>query len=264
LKKFFFLNFGISDLSVIPLRAEPSDKSEMVSQILFGETFEILEKKNQWLRIRTHADEYEGWIDEKQIKLINTADFKQTQEPPFACLLDLTATALSKRGSVLLLIGSSLPFFENQKFKLGEEEFETEGDVVKTGTSDLSNRIPWNALKFAGTPYLWGGRSLFGMDCSGFTNVVFKLSGIKLRRDAWQQSEQGMLVSFIDHSRAGDIAFFHNEEGKITHTGIILEGKKIIHASGRVRVDTIDHYGIYNEEQKRYTHQLRLVKRMIS
>jgi cell wall-associated NlpC family hydrolase len=249
---------------VIPLRSEASDKSELVSQILFGETLEILSKEKQWLRVRTHADDYEGWIDEKQIKTISANDFKRTQQLPHTCSLELTTTAFSKTGSVIVLIGSTFPLYENQKFKLGDEEFQTEGDTINTGTTDLSNRIAWNALKFAGAPYLWGGRSLFGMDCSGFTNVVFKLSGIKLRRDAWQQSEQGMLISFIDQSRAGDLAFFHNEEGKITHVGIILEGKKIIHASGYVRVDTIDHYGIYNEEQKRYTHQLRLVKRIIS
>ena len=257
------MNFGICNLSVIPLRTEPSDKSEMASQILFGETLEILSREKQWLHVRTHADDYGGWIDEKQIRILSSDELKEAQKSPANCLLDLTATAFGPSGSILLIIGSSLPLYENQKFRLGIEEFQTDGDVIQTGMRDLSNRIPWNAIKFAGTPYLWGGRSLFGIDCSGFTNVVFKLSGIKLRRDSWQQSEQGMLVNFIDQSRAGDLAFFHNEEGKIIHVGIILEGKKIIHASGKVRIDTIDHYGIYNEEQKRYTHQLRLVKRII-
>ena len=257
------MNFGICDLSVIPLRAEPSDKSEMVSQLLFGETLEILEKKSQWLRVRTNADEYEGWMDEKQMKVISADQFKKNLQLPHTCLLDLTATAYGQSGSVLLLIGSSLPGYADQQFLIADNPYRTDGDVIKTGAEDLTQRIPWFALKFAAAPYLWGGRSLFGMDCSGFTNVVFKLAGIKLRRDTWQQSEQGMLISFIDQSRAGDLAFFHNEEGKITHVGIILEGKKIIHASSCVRVDTIDHYGIYNEEQKRYTHQLRLIKRMI-
>ena len=257
------MNFGICNLSVIPLRAEPSDKSEMVSQILFGETFEILEKKNQWLYVKTHADEYAGWMDEKQMRSLSTTQLKQIQQAPQTCLLDITATAFGNSGSVLLVIGSSLPLYAENKFKIGEEEFQTEGDTIHTGKVDLHQRIPFHAVKFAGMPYLWGGRSLFGLDCSGFTNVVFKLAGIKLRRDAWQQSEQGILVSFIDETRPGDLAFFHNEENKITHVGIILEGKKVIHASGKVRIDTIDHYGIYNEEQKRYTHQLRLIKRMI-
>src|SRR5205814_1036658 len=105
-------------------------------------------------------------------------------------------------------IGSSLPEFSDQKFKIGDEEFQTDGDVVQSGSGDLHERIPFYAVKFAGAPYLWGGRSLFGLDCSGFTNLVFKMVGIKLRRDAWQQSEQGILVSFIDEARAGDLAFF--------------------------------------------------------
>ena len=256
------MNFGICNLTVIPLRAESSDKSEMVSQILFGETLEILSQEKQWLRVHTHADDYEGWIDEKQIARLDSAQFKATQESLF-CLTDLTATAFNKSGSLILLIGSSLPLYNNEHFFINGEEYKSDGDVTQINNRDLTDRIPWNAMKFAGMPYLWGGRSLFGLDCSGFTNVVFKLAGIKLRRDAWQQSEQGVLVSFIDQSRPGDLAFFHNEEGKITHTGIILENRKIIHASGKVRIDTIDHYGIFNEEQKRYTHQLRLIRRLI-
>lgn len=257
------MSYGICDLSVIPLRAEPSDKSEMVSQILFGESFEILLKEKQWLRVHTHADDYDGWIDEKQMKPLTADQLKKIQQPPFYVVGDLSGTVQGNSGSVLVLIGSTLPLYQEKKFFIGNEEFETEADTNATGIKDLTERIPFYAVKFANAPYLWGGRSLFGLDCSGFTNVVFKLVGIKLRRDAWQQSEQGILVSFIEQARAGDLAFFHNEENKITHVGIILGGNKIIHASGKVRIDMIDHYGIYNEEQKRYTHQLRLIRRMI-
>jgi cell wall-associated NlpC family hydrolase len=146
---------------------------------------------------------------------------------------------------------------------MGDEIFSTEGDTTLTDRNDLAPRIPFNALKFAGMPYLWGGRSLFGLDCSGFTQLVFKMAGIRLRRDAWQQSEQGILVPFITSARPGDLAFFQNEEGKITHTGVLLGNNKIIHASGEVRVDAIDHYGIFNAGQQRYTHLLRLIKRYI-
>lgn len=256
------LNFGICNLTVIPMRAEPSDKSEMVSQVLFGETFEILSQEKQWLRIHTGADDYEGWIDEKQIVRLESATFRAAQESSY-CLTDLTAAAYGKTGSLILVIGSSLPGFEKGRFFINGEEYKTEGDATDTSRKELASRIPWNATKFAGMPYLWGGRSLMGLDCSGFTNIVFKLSGIRLKRDAWQQSEQGMLISFIDNARAGDLAFFQNEEGKVTHVGILLENNKIIHASGRVRIDTIDHFGIYNQELKRYSHQLRLIRRII-
>ena len=257
------MSFGICDLAVIPLRAEPSDKSELVSQLLFGETFEILLKEKQWLSIRNHDDQYEGWLDEKQIRVLSPEQFSQ-QQIPVAVLNDTTAEASSAERSMLLLVGSSLPAYANGEFMIGNERFRTEGDVNRFPNPNLSQRIPWFAVKFAGTPYLWGGRSLFGLDCSGFTQLVFKLAGIQLRRDAWQQSEQGILVSFVDQARPGDLAFFQNEEGRVTHVGIILTDHKIIHASGRVRTDTIDHYGIYNEEQKKYTHQLRLIRRILS
>ena len=157
-------------------------------------------------------------------------------------------------------MGSSLPYLEKNIFRINEEAFTIDNLHESQNGVD---QIPFFALQFLDSPYLWGGRSIFGIDCSGFTNIVFKITGIQLRRDAWQQSEQGILVNFIDEARPGDLAFFQNEEGKITHTGILLGNGKIIHASGRVRIDTIDHYGIYNEEQQRYSHQLRLIRRMI-
>lgn len=256
------MNFVICDLSVIPLRAAAADKSEMISQLLFGEVAEVQERTRQWLRIRTFWDDYDGWIDEKQVQPITNKSFRELCAPGI-CTLDPTALANSKFRNLQLLTGSSLPYYNHHRFRVNEEEFTFNGCVTDPSFPNISQQIPGYALAFLNTPYLWGGRSVFGIDCSGFTNVVFKLAGIQLRRDAWQQSEQGVLVSFIDQSRPGDLAFFHNEEGKITHTGIILENQKIIHASGRVRIDSIDHYGIFNEEQKRYTHQLRLIKRII-
>ncbi len=159
--------------------------------------------------------------------------------------------------------GSSLPHYENQSFKINDELFEFNAAVTGGTNQSSIAQLPAFAMSFLNMPYLWGGRSPAGIDCSGFTNIVYKLAGIRLRRDAWQQSEQGILINFIDEARPGDLAFFQNEEGKIIHVGIILQQQKIIHASGRVRIDTIDHYGIYDEELKKYTHQLRLIRRMI-
>ncbi len=258
------MNFAICDLSVIPLRAETSEKSEMISQILFGEVMEVQERAKQWLRIRSYWDSYDGWIDEKQVQPITLKTFRELTAAPNSCTIDTTGITQSKFRSLQLLTGSSLPFYRDGSFRINEEEFTYNGRVADPASPGASEQIPAFARSFLNTPYLWGGRSVFGIDCSGFTNVVFKLAGIQLRRDAWQQSEQGVLISFIDQARAGDLAFFQNEEGRINHVGIILENQQIIHASGRVRIDTIDHYGIFQEEQKKYSHQLRLIKRMIS
>ena len=116
---------------------------------------------------------------------------------------------------------------------------------------------------YLNSPYLWGGRSPFGIDCSGFTQMVFKLNGIKLPRDAYEQAEIGKTLNFIEETQKGDLAFFDNEEGKIIHTGIIIDKNKIIHSSGKVRIDNLDHYGIFNAETGKYSHNLRLIKKVV-
>jgi cell wall-associated NlpC family hydrolase len=258
------LTFGICDLTAIPLRANPSNKSEMVSQLLLGEVFEVREKKQPWLRIHTHCDDYDGWVDEKQVQEIEQTLFLELTSSPNCCALEPFTFAESNIRKLTVFKGSSLPNYENQSFKINDELFQFSAPISEGLSQNLSEQIPAFAMSFLNMPYLWGGRSPAGIDCSGFTNIVYKLAGIKLRRDAWQQSEQGILISFIDEARPGDLAFFQNEEGKIIHVGIILQQQKIIHASGRVRIDTIDHYGIYNEELKKYTHQLRLIRRIIN
>ena len=117
-------------------------------------------------------------------------------------------------------------------------------------------------MRYLNAPYLWGGRSPFGIDCSGFTQLVFKFAGIKLQRDAYQQGGQGSIINFIEEVQPGDLAFFSNDEGAIIHVGIMLKDNRIIHSSGKVRIDKIDHFGIYNAETKKHSHLLKLIKRM--
>lgn len=245
---------------MIPLRREAAHRSEQVSQLLFGEMYEVMEKQGNWLRIRCVYDGYEGWIDENQHRELNEKDFNSISGAEPGVALDLVSNASSSYHSVPVLSGSSLPLFDGMNFRMGKEKFIYNGQAIQSDARNpaLFERV---AMRYLNAPYLWGGRSPFGIDCSGFTQIIFKFMGIKLLRDAWQQAEQGSPVNFIEESRPGDLAFFHNQEGKIIHTGILLKDRTIIHASGRVRIDKIDHFGIHNSETKKYSHQLKSIKR---
>ncbi len=263
-KSYFPLQFGICDLPVIPVRSEPSDKSEMVTQLIFGESFEITEQKNQWLRINTSFDNYVGWIDSKQVQLLSYSDHQKLLQERLCVTTELICTAEHDKTTILLPIGSTIPFSDGKGFSINEKGFLLKGKTSCPDKNEFTEKkVAHYAKLFLGSPYLWGGRTPFGIDCSGFTQIVYKLLGYSLHRDAYQQADEGMMVNFVDHARTGDLAFFHKEDGKITHTGIILPNKKIIHASGRVRIDTIDHYGIFNDETKSYSHQLRVIKRIL-
>jgi hypothetical protein len=256
------MNYGVNKLSIVPLRNEPSHKSEMVSQLLFGETYEVLEEKGNWLSVKCNYDGYQGWLDVAQHNKLSEKDFFTLTNTEAGLALELMSNAISGYHSIAIVCGSDLPFFDGLNFKLGKEKFVYNGQAIQAEAKNaaLLERV---ALRYSGAPYLWGGRSPFGIDCSGFTQVVFKFAGVKLARDAYQQAEQGAIVNFVEEAKPGDLAFFANEAGKIIHVGIILKDNRIIHSSGKVRVDKIDHFGIHNAEQKRYSHQLKLIKRVL-
>lgn len=252
--------FAICNLAIIPLRAESSDRSEIVSQVLFGEHFEILETQKQWSKIKLHFDDYEGWVDTKQYQLISKNSFNQLSKDAIILNADLVEYVSTYNNSLIPIpLGASLSFLNHHEINI--ENFDFEGMKV-TGIKPKSDIIA-TAFMYLNAPYLWGGKTPFGIDCSGFTQMVYKLNGYKLLRDASQQSNQGEALSFIEESEPGDLAFFDNEEGKIIHVGIIMENNYIIHASGKVRVDRLDHLGIYNSEQNRHTHRLRVIKKII-
>lgn len=258
------MKFGICLLSVIPVRIEPSDKSEITTQILFGELVVINESRNNWLRIRIVYDNYEGWIDQKQIVEINEKEFYRLSNAPVHYTKDLVEVVQNRAGSLIpILYGSTIRTIDNHTFQVNNEHFIYDGQLTETPTIPNSKSIIEDSMLFFNAPYLWGGKSPFGIDCSGFTQTIFKANGIELLRDAAQQASQGETISLIDEAEAGDLVFFDNEEGLIVHVGLLIEGKKLIHASGRVRIDTIDHQGIYNKELQKYTHKLRLIKRLI-
>lgn len=256
------MDYGICLLSVIPLRAEPSDKSEILTHILFGEMMEVTGKQEQWRKVRTTYDNYDGWLDGKQITALKTEDFFILSKAKTPVTLDVVQIVVYNRNHMMpVVLGSSLPGFDGKKISISGTDYFYEGNV-RSGKVTDKKFVVENAYIYMNSPYLWGGRSPFGIDCSGFTQMVYKLCGMKLRRDAAQQAEEGVTIHLLEEAEPGDLVFFDNQEGRIVHCGIILPGERIIHASGRVRIDKLDHHGIYNTDTKKYSHHLRLVKRI--
>ena len=255
--------YGIASVSMVPCRAEPSDASEMVSQLLFGETFEILKKKEKWTQIRNSLDGYESWIDPKQYDPIDENAYEALSKLPHTCASDLVQLIKDDDGDMVPIVaGSTLPNYKQGSIAFADKHFEFDGELCHPEEGDLRTKIKEHALTFRNASYLWGGRSPFGVDCSGLTQVIFKMVGIAIPRDSSQQAEKGTTLSFVEEAEVGDLAFFDNDEGNIIHVGIIIAPATIIHASGKVRIDKIDHQGIYNVDTKRYTHKLRLLRRL--
>jgi len=251
------MEYGICNLALIPLRAAPDDRSEQVSQILFGEAFEIFEWKEKWAKIITTFDKYEGWISRSQFVMLGHIAYKTLKQSPAPITYRAVTQAWKKPdNSILYLpVGSSLVFLKGTTCHIGNEKFEIIGEIGETEALDII------AKSFLNTAYLWGGRTHYGIDCSGFTQSVFKLQGFDLPRDAYMQAECGTVVQSLAEVKTGDLAFFENTEKKITHVGILFNSGQIIHSSGRVKIEAIDEEGIYSEDQKRYTHKLCLIKR---
>lgn len=259
------MQYGICLLSVVPCRKESSNTSEMVTQLLFGEHYTVIDLTEGWLKITTAFDNYECWINAKQHTRISESIFNQLQKQNINCNSELIQVIHNKstNSAFPITIGAALPFYNGNKVGFEGEEFVFEGQTIKTSEKKSTAEIISTACLFLNSPYLWGGKSPFGIDCSGFTQIVYKLNGYKLPRDAYQQVEFGTPLNFVEEAEPGDLAFFDNEEGKIVHVGILLDHERIIHASGSVRIDRFDHYGIFNTDTKKYSHTLRVIKKII-
>lgn len=253
--------FGVCQLSVVPMRSKPADVAEIVSQLLFGETYKIIEKRRKWTKIECAFDGYTGWIDAKQTTIIEEKTYYELQHS-CSYALELADFAVSPTNFIPILMGSNLPDYDGVNFKINGTRYTYSGQIINPNEVEVSLELVFKiARRYLYAPYLWGGRSPFGIDCSGFTQTVFKMAGIRLKRDASQQVHQGEVVDFYEEAKAGDLAFFENTKGKIIHVGLLLPENKIIHASGQVRIDSFDKKGIYNYDIARYTHQLRIIKR---
>ncbi|HOZ40820.1 MAG: C40 family peptidase [Flavobacteriales bacterium] len=253
----------ICPLSIVPVRSEPSDRAEMVTQWLFGETAEVLEDNGKWSRLCFDHDGYEGWVDNKQIVVCTTPNL----DPDLRVIDQATIADLGER-QVLLPYGGVVPFYTDGTILWNEQRLPVQAVTNHRPELERADLLEFYLHPFLGAPYLWGGRTPSGVDCSGLTQMLYILMGIYLPRDASQQAQEGDIVELLDLCEPGDLAFFENEAGRIVHVGLILTRNddgdlRIAHSSGRVRIDKLDHQGIFDEESGAYTHRMRMVRRVL-
>jgi hypothetical protein len=226
----------------------------------------VFEEMVGWSHIRLAWDGYEGWVDSKMITPLNVRTFNRLESKPFAVTGDIISLVpVTNEQNLMLVAGSTLPVWRPylKEFSIDREKYKAAGEVFYGNLKNTRDVLITQALKYFNAPYLWGGRSPFGIDCSGFTQVIYKMIGLRIPRDASRQVKLGIALSFVDEAEPGDLAFFDDEEGNIVHVGIIWKRNKIIHASGKVRIDNVDQFGIFNVDLKRYTHKMRVMKKII-
>lgn len=262
--------FGVAHLAQIAMRSEPRHSAEMCSQLLFGDPYQVIEETEKWLKIKTFDCNYEGWIDAQLFNSIHPEDIEGylSVEKYFVTDYLLFIREFESNVTFPIYMGSSFPYPNEGMLILGNAVFMIdlpEPQNLPEHPSLSPNQI--KLLRFASgylrSPYLWGGRTPLGIDCSGLVQLAYKAIGQTLPRDASQQVLQGENVDFFEQAQIGDVAFFDNEEGKIVHTGIICGQGKILHSSGFVRIDKLDQTGIFNIETEKYTHKLRIIKHFI-
>jgi len=257
------MEYGVNINTILPMRTEPSEKSEMISQLLFGEFFEVQERDGSFYRVKNYFDGYIGWVDKKMLTEISLSDYLGLSAQPLyrtfvpiaevLCLTDKTVYHLSA--------GSFLPNFDPNtgRFRILGIDFQIPHSVVALSNKIISGIIP-RSMSFINAPYLWGGKSIFGIDCSGFVQVVYSINGFELPRDARMQVMEGQGIPF-DEIKPADLMFFGDNDD-VTHVGIYLGKGQIIHASGKVKVSSVDSKGIYNKNKIEYTHKLTAIRRI--
>ena len=238
------MRHGICNLSVVPMRKEASHTSELVSELLFNDIYEIIDENDEWLNVKCMYDSYKGWIRKLQHHEISDNEYDEFIS------------------SDKFIVNVPCIHYENMILSFGSKVLNhVEGTVPLSKTFD-ANVLIESAFQMQHIPYRWGGKSIMGIDCSAFVQLCAKVAGYKLPRDASQQYNFGETISELSEAQPGDIAFFKNKDHHIVHVGILLSKNIIIHASGEVRIDTIDENGIFNNKSNEYTHTLCKIKRL--
>ncbi|MBV8251705.1 MAG: C40 family peptidase [Chitinophaga sp.] len=254
--------YAVVTVPVAPMRMDSAHRSEMISQLLWGECVEILQSApGGWVKVKNQYDDYIGWATENHLQLVDEAFYQQ----PATAYLPEWVNTVTLNGAPMQVPFGCLVKGNKSSDQWGAFSVAIPGNFreITVPAANMASLILEAGMKFLNTAYLWGGRSVFGVDCSGLTQNVYKLVGIPLWRDAYQQATQGETVDFLQEAQLGDLAFFDNDEGRITHVGILLNDHEILHASGKVRIDPIDNQGIINSDTGLRTHKLRIIKRLI-
>ncbi len=255
------MKLGICQVVVAPGRAEPADQAEIKMQLVFGDLVRIIEVRDNWTQVEMVKYEYTCWCDTKHFAILDEKEFNNIKDEKEVRVADITSSIRNKENGELthLVKGCLLPQFNNGEISFAGKTFQFLGNTNETYTLSRENIVK-DSLEYLNSPYLWGGNSPYGIDCSGITQMVYLLYGIQIPRDAKDQGTVGRTISFLAEADLGDLVYFDNAEGVITHVGILIGDNKIIHAAGHVRIDKIDHNGIYREEWGRYTHKTRTIK----
>jgi cell wall-associated NlpC family hydrolase len=255
------MKYAIVTVPAAPVRKKANHRSEMSNQLLFGEGVKILKrKKEKWLKVKSLYDGYTGWLTHH---LVTFTTEEIAQQPLTKITNDFLSTITIK--GTIMNIPAGAHLFQLSKKRGGIDGFEYEYNGAITEPQKIKSKsetLMANAEKWLNAPYLWGGKTVLGVDCSGFAQTMYRLVGVPIPRDAWQQARVGEVVKNLADARAGDLAFF-NEKNEISHVGILLGDGKIIHSSGKVRIDFIDEQGITNSDTGERTHHLKLIKRFL-
>ncbi len=274
------VEFAINHCTVTPVRQEPSEGSEQLTQLLFGEVCEVLDRLPRWTKIRSTLDGQEGWVDFKMLTPSSSLSPITYSLPTTIVAVPMAvATAMETGEELMLTLGTRLPNYAHGTFEVLGKQYLMDPTCVSLpisnspsgrpigGTPSNSHNVCAIAQTLLNAPYLWGGKNAMGMDCSGFTQVVYATQGINLLRNAREQMTQGELVPSLAEAQPGDLAFFDHadrdlEATNISHVGLLLSPTEIIHCSGCVHIDTIDEQGIHLPDGE-LTHHLVQIKRYL-